>query len=100
MQSLHNHLVKSAKRQFVSIKKISNDFSSPDTQFEPIEEVSVNYQEFEWWTTEAKDLQRFNGAITIYGLHTPYVKQICNNWTPENHVIAKDWKDLQRSPKV
>jgi hypothetical protein len=48
MQSLHNHLVKSAKRQFVSIKKISNDFSSPDTQFEPIEEVSVNYQEFEW----------------------------------------------------
>jgi hypothetical protein len=34
------------------------------------------------------------GAIVEYGMHSPYVKQVLNNWATQNHVISKGWKDL------
>ena len=40
------------------------------------------------------DLKRFKEAMVAYGIQSPYVKQMLNNWPMQNGIIPKDWKDL------
>ena len=32
--------------------------------------------------------------MILYGMHSPYVKQILNNWATQNRIIPKSWKGL------
>ena len=40
------------------------------------------------------DLRWFKEAMISYRTHSPYVKQILNNWATQNRIIPQDWKRL------
>lgn len=39
------------------------------------------------------DLKHFKEAIALYGLHSPFIKQLLSNWLC-SIVIPQDWKGL------
>ena len=36
----------------------------------------------------------FKEAMISYGMHSPSVRQILNNWATQNRIIPQDWKGL------
>ena len=44
------------------------------------DENPKGYQKFLWGPTDSLELKVFKEAATTYGLHSPYVDQILNNW--------------------
>jgi hypothetical protein len=69
-------------------------FPATTKELGPDDRNPQDYQEFGWHPIEVLDLKKFKETVITYGLHSPYVRKILNNWTTQNHVIPKDWKDL------
>ena len=50
----------------------------------PANGVEQGYAEIGWHPTEMIDRRHFKEGIISYGMHSPYVKQILNNWATQN----------------
>ena len=46
--------------------------------------------EVNWETTEMFDLKTIKEAIVLYGMHSPFVKQMLKSWAPQKRIIPKD----------
>lgn len=40
------------------------------------------------------DLKHFKEAILLYVLHSPFIKEMLNNWAIQHRAIPQDWKGL------
>ena len=56
--------------------------------------MKQGYDETGWHPIERKYLRYFKEAMISYGVHSPYVKQILNNWATQNRIILQDWKEV------
>ena len=51
------------------------------------------YNELIWHPIKMLDLKHLKEAIMLYGLHSPFVKEILNNWAMQHRVIPQDWME-------
>lgn len=58
--------------------------SSPDDR------ERQGYIKVNWETTEMFDLKTFKEAIVLYGMLSPFVKQILKSQAPQKRIIPKD----------
>jgi hypothetical protein len=63
-------------------------------QHKPANGVQPGYDETGWHPTEMIALRHFKEAMISYMMHSPYVKQILNNWATQSRIIPQDWKGL------
>lgn len=51
-----------------------------------------DYNKIGWNPKEIINPRHFQEAMLSYGMHSPYVEQISNNWATQNGVIPQGWK--------
>lgn len=56
--------------------------------------VFLPTNELTWYLTEMLALKHVKEAMVLYGLHSPFVKEMLNNWATQHGVIPQDWKGL------
>ena len=52
------------------------------------------YNELTLCPIEMLDLKHFKIAVVLYGLHSPFVKEMLSNWAMQHGVILQDLKGL------
>jgi hypothetical protein len=52
------------------------------------------YNELIWHPIKMLDLKHLKEAIMLYGLHSPFVKEMLSNWAMQHGVILQDLKGL------
>ena len=60
----------------------------------PANSVEQSYDEVGSHPIKMINIRHFKEAIISYEMHSPYVKQILNNWATQNRIIPQDWKGL------
>lgn len=45
------------------------------------------YDKIGWHPIEIINIRHFKEAMTSYKMYLPYMKQIPNNWAPQNRII-------------
>nr|XP_021486637.1 E3 ubiquitin-protein ligase RNF135 isoform X1 [Meriones unguiculatus] len=58
---------------------------------------SQGYVQISCRPTKMIDLRRFKEAVNAYGMHSPYVKDILDDWASQYKVTPQDWEDLIRA---
>jgi hypothetical protein len=54
--------------------------------------VEHGYDEIGCLPIDRTDLRHFKEAMISYGMHSPYVRQILNNWATQNRIIPRGAK--------
>ncbi|MGU7584685.1 gag protein [Enterococcus faecalis] len=49
---------------------------------------------YEGQPIQPKDLKNIKESVVLYGLHSPYVKQLLHSWATFNRVTPTDWERL------
>lgn len=50
------------------------------------------YQKVKWIHIEIVDLRRLKEAISLHGIHSPYMKKILKVRATQNKIVPQDWK--------
>ena len=66
----------------VTVKKIRNGTDDTDDA------------EASWAPIRILDLRRVKEATVLYGIHSPFVKQLLNSWSTCHQITPKDWLDM------
>ena len=52
------------------------------------------YNELIWHPIKMLDLKHLKEAIMLYGLHSPFVKEMLSNWAMQHKIIPRVWEEL------
>lgn len=61
-------------------------------QHKPANDGGHDSNEVIWHLVEMLYLRNFKEAVLLYSLHSPFVKEMLNNWSNQNIVIPQDCK--------
>lgn len=63
-------------------------------QYMPANGDDHAYNKLTWHPIEMLDQKHFKQSMALYGLHSPCIKEMVNNWVTQPRVIPQDWKGL------
>lgn len=92
-------------RSFPKLLKCRNDFPKVAMRSPMVFPVSVSEKPatkkqsngpiaYHWEPIQMKDLKNIKEAIVMYGLHSPFVRELLTSWATVNKVTPKDWAQL------